>query len=77
MNTVVFKDADTKEFISSHPTNWKFEVGQVFKGFWGCTSTVTEVELRMDLESDWIHGGEVRYLVFVQIVWIKRTPIKS
>jgi hypothetical protein len=76
MNTVTFKDVDTKEVISSYSNDWKFEVGQVFDGFWGCTSTVTKVELTMELERHWANGGEERNLVVVQIVWVKRVPLE-
>lgn len=76
MNTVTFKDVDTKEIISSYPNDWKFEVGQVFEGFWGCTSTVTKVELTMRLERNWESGKGEKVLVVEQIVWMKRVPIE-
>lgn len=70
MGDIAFFEEGTNDCFDSYycKNHWKFEVGQVFEGFWGCTSTVTRVELGMVHES----GG----LMVVQRVWVKRVPIK-
>ena len=76
MNIVYFRDADTKEVILINENDWKFEVGQVFNGFWGCVSTVTNVELDMRMNHHWVNGREVAELQVVQDVTVKRVPIQ-
>ena len=76
MNIVYFRDADTNEVILITENDWKFEVGQVFNGFWGCVSTVTKVELDMRMEPHWENDREVRVLKVVQDVTVKRVPIQ-
>ena len=61
---VCFKDYTTRETISNYETDFKFEVGQVFKGFWGADSEVKEVELTMELNTN--------KLEVVQIVYVER-----
>ena len=75
MNIVYFRDADTDEVILINKNDWKFEVGQVFNGFWGCVSTVTKVELDMRMDSHWENNHEVNDLNVIQSVWFKRVPI--
>ena len=69
MNNVFFFDAKTKELIDCYymPNPWKFEVGEVFNGFWGYTSTVTAVELGMTHDNDGLH--------VTQGVFVERVPI--
>lgn len=76
MNIVYFRDADTNEVILITENDWKFEVGQVFNGFWGCVSTVTKVELDLRIEPRWENDREVRYTKVVQDVTVKRVPIQ-
>ena len=76
MNIVRFRDADTKEVILINENDWKFEVGQVFNGFWGCVSTVTNVELDMRMDPRWKNGREIRDLKVIQDVTVKRVPIE-
>ena len=76
MNIVYFRDADTNEVLLINKNDWKFEVGQVFNGFWCCISTVTKVELDMQMDSHWENGREVSDLNIIQIVWFKRVPIQ-
>ena len=76
MSIVYFRDADTNEVFCSNETDWKFEVGQVFNGFWGCVSTVTKVELDMRLDPRWENDREIRDLKIVQDVTVKKVPIK-
>lgn len=69
MSNVVFFDAKTDELIDCYymPNPWKFEVGQVFHGFWGYDSTVTKVELGM------IHDNNS--LMVDQKIWVNRIPL--
>ena len=76
MNIVYLRDADTNEVLFINKNDWKFEVGQVFNGFWGCISTVTKVELNMQMDSHWENGQEVSDLNIIQNVWVKRVPIQ-
>ena len=76
MNIVYLRDADTNEVLLINKNDWKFEAGQVFNGFWGCISTVTKVELDMQMDSHWENGREVSDLNIIQNVWVKRVPIQ-
>lgn len=76
MSIIYFRDADTNEVILINENDWKFEVGQVFNGFWGCVSTVTKVELDMRMDYHWVNGREVGDLKVVQDVTVKRVPIQ-
>ena len=76
MNIVYLRDADTNEVLLINKNDWKFEVGQVFNGFWGCVSTVTNVELDMQIDSHWENGHEISDLNIIQNVWFKRVPIQ-
>jgi len=65
--TVSFKDIDTGELLLSNvPCDWKFEVGQVFEGFWGCWSEVRSVDLTLS----YVENLEVH-----QMVWVKRNQL--
>ncbi len=69
---VSFKDIDTGELLLSNcPCDWKFEKGQVIKGFWGYNSEVRDVELTMHV--GYSAGDDP--LVVHQMVWVKRTPL--
>ena len=65
---VVFKDYPTEKIIKQYETDFKFEVGQVFKGFWGADSEVKKVELTMQLDT----YTDSHFLQVVQIVYVER-----
>ena len=70
---VSFKDIDSGELLLSNmPCDWKFEKGQVIKGFWGCNSEVRDVELTMSKQ--WPAAGDDPFVVH-QMVYVKRTPL--
>lgn len=68
MNVFFFEDK-TNDLIGSYymPANWEFKVGQVIKAFWGCESTVTKVDIEMQLI-----GND---LIVIQKVWVDRKHI--
>ena len=66
---VVFKDYSTEKIIKQYETDFKFEVGQVFKGFWGADSEVKKVELTMELDTSHTYS---HFLQVVQIVYVER-----
>ena len=69
---VSFKDIDNGELLLVNmPCDWKFEKGQIIRGFWGCDSEVCDVELSMQ------RGCSVDDdpLVVHQLVYVKRTPL--
>jgi len=75
---VIFRDFNSGEIIDTHTTNWKFEVGQVFEGFWGCNSTVREVKLGMEIDVNYNEktGKLEDDLLVVQNVYVERIPLK-
>jgi len=75
---VIFRDFNSGEILIERTTNWKFEVGQVFEGFWGCNSIVRKVKLGMELD-DYYNEKTGRVeddLLVVQNVYVERIPLK-
>ena len=66
---VVFRDWKTGEVINRWMTDWRFEEGQVYKGFWGAESTVMLVELGMEIEHIY---PDKQKLIVIQVVWVQR-----
>lgn len=75
---VIFRDFNSGEILIERTTNWKFEVGQVFEGFWGCNSTIREVKLGMELDVNYNEktGKLEDDLLVVQNVYVERIPLK-
>lgn len=69
---VCFKDYETCDTIGNYETDFFFKVGQKFEGFWGCNTTVKNVELNMRLDPN---DSRHEKLQVVQIVYVERVSM--